>query len=338
MPDSQTEIEAPSSGVEVTDVKPATESSTAESSTETKGVENKSLLETVKEALAGSEKSPDSETVTPDPKTGTVAKAAGENAELEDGEEVPADEMKQYSRGAQYRIRQLSAQRKAETERVRELEPKAQVFEQMTSVMQRNGLSGEDVDSGFEIMAAIKTDGKKALELLAPIVKKLLATTGHQMPDDLKAKVEAGEITEAYARELSVARATASNLSAKVEQDEQSRQQQEQQRQATAVIDTAVKSADAWHAEKARTDPDWHLKQQRVLDGVELQVLKTRRFPATEKEARALFESVLKTVESDLKSFLPKKPSIRPSSGGASPDAKAEPNSMLDAMKQAIGR
>lgn len=335
MPDSQTEIETPSSGVEVTDVKPATESSTAESSTDVKGVENKSLLETVKEALAGSEKSPDSE-LTPDPKTGSEAKAAGDKAELEDGEEVPADEMKQYSRGAQYRIRQLSAQRKAESERVKELAPKAQVFEQMASVMTRNNLTGEEVDNGFEIMAAIKSSPEKALELLAPIVKKLLATTGHQLPDDLRAKVEAGALSEADARELSTARSRAANLSARAEQDQQTRQQQEQHRQATAVVDTAVRTADAWHAEKARTDPDWHLKQQRVLEGVELQVLKTKRFPATDKEARALFDSVLKTVEADLKNFLPKKPSIRPSSGGASPDAKPEPNTMREAMELAL--
>jgi hypothetical protein len=333
MPDSQTELEVTSSVTEGQDVKPATESSTAESSTE-QGVQKNSMLDAVKAALAGADKSPKSE-VTPESTEGTVAKAAGEDAELDEGE-IPPEEMKLLTRTVQRRFHVLTAKRKQAEQTVKDLEPRAAVFDRISDVMQRNSLTKEDVDNGFEIMAAIKTSPEKALEMLAPLVRKLLGATGHQLSDELKARVEAGELSEADARELSTARSRASHLTATAEQNEQQRQQEAEERHATTVVNTATKTADAWHAEKAATDPDWHLKQKRVVDGVKLHILDTKQFPQTDKEARTLFEKILKEVEVDLKQFVPKKQAIKPANGNASPGAMPEPTTALEAAKQGL--
>ncbi len=333
MPDSQTELEAASPATESNDVKPATESSTAESSA-AKDVPKKSMLDAVKDALkVGSDDSSKSD-LTPETNEGTAAKVAGAKEEADDGD-IPPEEMKLLTRNVQRRFHVLTASRKAAEEKAAELAPKAEAFEQVSKMMTDNGLSKEDVDSGYAVMVAIKKSPEKALEMLAPIVRKLMDATGHKLPEDLRAEVESGAITEARARELSIARSRATHLEKSSEEKEQQRQAEETQRKTKAVVDDVVKSADAWHAERAKTDPDWHWKQQRVIDAVELQIRKTGKFPQSDKEARGLFDEVLKAVETDLKRFLPKKAAIAPVSGGASPGAKAEPKTMLEAMKQA---
>lgn len=318
------------------DVKPISESS-PESSTDVKGVEqNKpTMLDAVRKALAdGSENSPKSD-LTPETKTGTEATKTGEDSQTLK-EEFSLEEMRQFPAKTQSRIRQLRANGKAAEDQVKELQPKAENFDRITNMMQQNQLSQQEVDDGFEIMGLMKMKPEKALEKLAPMVRKLLAATGHQLPDDLKAEVESGALTEARARELSVARSTATHLSARVEQDAEQRKQEDESKRVRELTDTVTKTADAWHAEKAKTDPDWHLKQARVGELVELQIRRTGIFPQSDKEARTMFDEILKTVNAEMKNFIPRKQPITPQNGNASHGAKAEPTSMREAMEQAV--
>ncbi len=330
MPDSPTAAEETSSVSVGADVN--ANSSTAVTETKLEGSENKSTLDLVKEALTGPEKSPDS--VTQDTTADSQANSAGE-PEVPPSE-MPEKEFKALSKEGQRRFRELSTGNRALNQKVKELEPKAQDFDRISSLMQRNSLSSEDVNSGFEIMALIKTQPEKALARLGPIVQALLKASGHELPEDLKVDVQSGAMSEERARELSQSRSRAARLADDNQRAEEKRAADATQRQQQETVNTAISTADAWHKEKAGSDPDWHLKQDRVVELVKLHVLETRQWPATEKEARALFDKTLSKVETELKRFVTRKPEIKHALGNASPRSTAAPKNTLEALKNAM--
>jgi hypothetical protein len=312
---------------EVVDVKPADTSATETQAEE--GSENKSMLDVVKAALQRPDKSPKSE-------NGQEQDADPAQPKKDDSgsEDLPAEEMKLLSKKAQTRFSSLAnAKRDLETQ-VKGLSEKAEGFDRVAAIIDRNQLSPEDVNTGFEIMGLLKLDPQKALEKLSPIVKTLLAHVGYELPDDLKSEVDLGAITQERARELAAARMRESrNEGQRVqrEQDEQSRQLRETSTKMTGV-------ADAWVAERKTSDPDWHLKQNRVTDLVKIHLLETKKLPQTEKEARDLFAAKLKLVEDEMKGLLPKAKAIVPARGDASSAATPTATSILDIVRMGGGK
>lgn len=332
MPDSLTADEGTGQVPAVEGVTPA-EAPAAEKAEPTGG--NKSMLDAVKAALTGTDKSPASEQ-TQVPNVNAEANPADAAAQ-EVREGFTDVEWKQLSAKTQRRIRDLAASSKDRDAKIAELQPRAENFDRISQLMQRNSLSQDEVNRGFDIMAAVKTQPEKALEMLAPLVRELLKSTGHQLPEDLQGEVQAGRLTSDHARELSVTRARADLLGKQREASEQERAESERQRQHQQLVNTSIAAADEWHKEKATADPDWSMKQNRVVELVKLHLLETNQFPKSRDEARALFEAKLKIVNDDLKRLLPKRPEIKPAIGSASPHLKPAPKTMLEAMRGALG-
>ncbi len=339
MPDSPTDGLG---STQVEDVKPAT---TAEpSNAEQKGVvENNSMFDAVKTALQqGAEKSPGSVTQDADEADSSAssepeAKADGNEQAREPGE-LTAEEMAQLSPKTQRRMRYLASERREQATQIEALTPKAESFDTIVGIMRRENLSSDDVDRTFKIAALIKNRPEEALKVIAPIVRTLLQVTGHSLPDDLKKRVESGEITQELARELSVSRKRGENQSVRSEMEEQQRQEDEQARQSQAKVDTAVRVADEFYSEKASSDPDWPLKQGRVLEKVELAISRNG-FPNDAKEARSLYEEVLKEVNAEFRKLRPAKTRIDPPvDGSASSHSKPEPQTLMEAMKQGLAQ
>jgi len=322
--------------VQASDVKVTAEPSSAE---QNEGVvENKSMLDAVSSALkGGSEESPGSVTqdteADPDANADPTTKVEGEA--LEPGD-LNQEEMAQLSKKAQRRIRFLASVKNEQAGKIEGLAPKAEGFDQIVGLMQRNSLSVEDVNGGFQIMGLIKANPEEALKRLVPIVRGLLQHTGYRLPDDLKQEVDAGAITEARARELAVTRARSTNLETQNKQAEERRQAEDNARGVRAVVGLATKTADSWQAEQAKSDPDWPLKHTRFLEKIELKLTKGgfEGYPKTQKDAVKLFEDTKKEVDDELKKFRPRAQSRTPvsGSGASSSGAKPEPKTMEEAI------
>lgn len=326
------------------DVKASPESSTgaedvsrgSESSAEPKGVENKSMLDAIQAAVK-TEKSPGSEK-SEDSKANDPAAKKPEDAEADKkSDEMSEEEIAAMTPNQQRRIRELNDRMKAAEAETEAVKGKAENFNRVVEYMQKSNLTSTDVNNGFEIMAAIKNDPSRAIEMLAPIMRTLMAETGNVLPADLKQQVESGEISEEHAIELSRLRANTS-LTEKQRQAQAEREREQQAKDAQQKqVDTSLRTADAWSVEKRKLDPDWDKKHSLVAEKIDLRVRRDG-FPKSDQEMRQWLDDALADVEKQVKAFLPRPKAIDPKipTGGSEHAAKA-PKTMLDVVQQAVG-
>lgn len=329
MSESLTTVETPSATPALAspsvDVKP-----TAPSTVEPQipGSKQKSMVDVVLEASnlkPGSAPKPENSS---DP-----AKAAGETGQT--SEDLTPEEVAQLSLKGQLRFRHLSNENKALRQQSEVLGKKAAELDEFQGVMQKNRVSPEDAKSTFEIMGLMRTDPTEALNRLYPIVTDLLKAAGVTLPEDLQKEVDGGKLSTERAREIAASRNNLQRSQTQIQERDSQAQAEARQRH----VDTLSSAADAWAAEKATSDPDWPRKADRVTQLVKLHLLETREYPKSVPAMRELIEAKLKTVEAELKGFMPRPAAIDPpiKTAGASPAGTAAPKTFLDVVKAAAG-
>lgn len=327
-----------SSAVEEQTVDPAaTENSdvnAAESST-ADDVET-SMLDAVESALASPEASSTSSEQDPDVSEGDGEPDAEANADAEGEPETGEDP--EFTDKANKRIRQLAAEKNELRAEIEPLKEKAGRFDAITSFMETNGLEPQDVDNGFEIMALLKNgDMRTAYQRLAPIMDYVSQAVGATLPKDLQEQVQLGYITPENAQQLAQSRYSAQANAERAQRVTEQAQRQAQEQQREQLAKAAITAVDNWYDTKAAKDPDWKLKENRVVDLVKLHCLE-KGLPNSAEAAVEIAENALKQVEADIRRFRPKPEQITPTAGRTSnPAAKPEPESMLDVVMQNTG-
>ena len=318
----------------VVSTEPVSGASTASSTTDVKTgsspePEGGTMLDAVKAAIEPKAASPAAE------KPDVPAKSAS-TSEAED--ELSEAELKQLSEKTQRRFKSLTAKLNAKDAENASLAPKAKEFDNLTGWVRANGLSDTDVRGTLEITGLIRNNPRAALERMLPVVRALEKIVGETLPPELQQRVDQGFLTEqdAKAQARATADATLANRRATALTN-----QQQAERAATeqkAATDQTLSSVETWEKDKAKSDPDWHLKQGAIAEQVELAILQeaTRRgapwFP-TPQEAVRLSEDALKKVDERYSRYVPKPKAISPAVGGASNRSTAEPKSMLDVVR-----
>lgn len=155
------------------------------------------------------------------------------------------------------RWREVMGERNEARQRAAELEPDANAYREVRSFMADHSLEPQDVQEGFAIMAAMKTDPAKALEMLRPVVENLQKFVGERLPDDLQQRVEDGLTDEATARELARLRNEA-NHSQETARERQERVTADRER---AMSQARADMADAFVADRRANDPDFAIKE-----------------------------------------------------------------------------
>jgi len=305
------------------------------SAAEESGVETRSTLDVVKAALGGEEESPASDVGI---EKSAESEDKSEDKSKDDLEGDPTEEeLSQYTPNSQRRIRQLVDEKNAAKADIERYKPQADRLEQITSFMDASGLEATEVRQGFEIMAMMKSDPRKALEAFTPIVQELAKAAGYIVPEDMQERVRQGHLSEADARRISQAEADAERTRQRSEQDRQ-RAAQAQQAQATqAKINDVVKSVDDWNAQQATNDPDWKLKEARVNQLVELRIRQSGQYPDNGKAAVALAAEALKEINAEFKRFQPKREEKRPVLGAASTRSTPAPENTRDLIDSIVG-
>lgn len=312
------------------------DSSVAESSTAE--VTAGSMLDTVKAALGQKEASPASES------TGEQADKADSEPNAEDDDdkdELSPEELKAVARSTAARFKKLTSKLAVKDEELNALRPKAEEFEKINRFVTDAGLTNQEVGQILTIGALMKSDPAEALKALMPYVQRLQDAVGEVLDPDLQERVRLGYLTEADARELSKAQATARNAQQRAERMTERQRQEAEQREVQRLIDSGVKAAGEWEAKQATRDPDWHLKRTEVAEKVELAIARKARevgrpwFPNAE-EAVGLAQSALKEVNARFKTRVSRPSEVRPVTGSASNRTTAAPQSMLDVVRNAI--
>lgn len=342
MSDPSTEISADTGvAAEVTDVNPA-----APSTAEPEGVKN--LLDTVNAVLEGSEKSPPSgepgEDVSAKKPDGAVDPAKA-------GADPSDDELKLYSQNAQNRIREQIQRRKdAEGEltkvsqQVEQYRERAEKHDQLDAFLKQNRVSGEDFSNAVNIAAMIQTGRyEDAIKVVQPIFQELLNRTGRVIPEDLRQEVEAGYITQQRALELQQARMSNKNAQERERAEAEQRERDRAAREADSFERLYNSAAVSWENSKKTSDPDWSMKQQHLLDLVEVKLRRIAatdlsKAPRTDRDVHKFLDETLAEVEERIKPFRPKPAAKGHESGPpASAGARSKPTSLMDAVNQALG-
>lgn len=305
---------------------------------------DKGYVDAVMSALKPEEGSQPSKVDQKTNKPDANAPVEGEQPKAEGVEDPTEEELKNYSPHARKRIGQLLGQRKEARELSeslqREVEPlkaQAKIAGDLQSFVQSHGLTKEDLDTGFSIMGMMRGDPQQALNALMPIVSALQERVGNVLPADLLSDVQAGKLNVERALELSRSRAAnARSQETAAERAEAERQQREQQ-QFQSTVQSAATAVSDWERTKSTSDPDWHLKQDRIGQLVELEVRRSG-FPQTSQAAVALHQRALDTVNAELRKLRPAPKPMNMATGHANPNSVVEPKSHLEAAMMGLQR
>jgi len=216
----------------------------------------------------------------------------------------------------------------------------AQEFEEFRGSVRKMGLTSDEIDTGFEIMQAMKRDPAKAYELLKPYLGTLQAFVGEALPDDLQAEVDAGTLNLERAKETARLRATSAHREAVAAQDAKDAERdaqtsaEEKQRQFGDACATAVAAEEKRWQE---TDPDYP-KKAKLVDAQVTKLLSEKGDKIrTVNDAVALAREAKKIVEDELTPILGRREAKRTvTGGGSSANTKAAPTTLLEAMKNAV--
>ena len=339
---STTTVDTTETPVDTTQVSDA--NTAASSPADTLGA--KSMVDAVTAALNPSDA--DNE---PSPSSTTPEKESAENATTpgKEGEVQPLsdEERRGISVKTAKRFEQLLGSNRAQRTEIEKVSSerdvfkgKAENYDRLNGFLVENRLDSQDVNTGFEIMAAMKNDPVKAWELIQPIYQQLRDVVGQgNLPADLAEKVRLGYTDEATARETARLRVENQHTNRRMTEQQQRDAENRQRDEQAAMIGQAKSTAGEWEDAKRKTDPDWHLKQTRIHEKVQLALLTggADGFPKTKADVVKMLEGIYTDVTKEMKAFAPKPSRIDPHvSGRASPKSVAEPKTFLEAVQAGI--
>lgn len=317
------------------------EDAAASSTAETDGAPS-SMLEVVQAALKGDvETSPGSDDAgseeTEAVPQGADAKSKDEADAGSDVGEISDEEFKSYAPKTRKRIEQLLDDRRHKTSQIDDLSNRLKYFEPVEQVITRSGLQPAEVHNTIAIAGLIKTDPWEALKALTPIYSALSQITGQVLPNDLKEQVRLGYITEPHAKELAQSRNQVQHMSVQQQERALREQEQTQQRQLQTLVTDASTAATEWETSKAKSDPDFKLKQPRINELVRLSVHE-EGYPRSKADVGKMLDRIYDKVSKDISQLQPRRKEIRHVNGAASPEARSAPTSILDVVRQTLGR
>lgn len=277
-------------------------------------------------------------------KKNATAKAEGEGDDEDDGQPTDPEVEQRFSKSR--RFRKMNAELKELRSFREQVAPDLERYGRITQFMEQNQLQPKEVAEGFAIMAALKAgDAEACMQMLKPHLDVLQAMLGEVLPDDLRAAVEAGEITERHAKELAKARSQAAVSTERAQRVTERQRQDEQRRQAMEQRAALVNAGNAWEARKLSEDTGFAARKQLVMDraAVILNGLAAQgKAPRTADEAQAILDKADADVLASLKPFTPaaqRKPiSTIPSGNRSSTTVTGQPKTLLDAAREGLAR
>lgn len=327
MPDSSPELEVPNTDAAA----PIAETPAAPSEAE-KGAEP-TLLDAVQAALQPKEPSPSSDADSEETEAAPAAAPKGEAEQL--AEDVSEDELKSYAPKTQKRIRQLLDERSTLRTAQQQLSERLKAYEPIEQVIGAGRLDQQEVQNTLQIATLIKTDPWRALEVLKPITDKLSEITGAVLPKDLREQVRLGYITEKHAQELVSHRNRSGHLEARQREDAERQAQERQRQDAETFVTGLATAANAWEQRKSTSDPDYKLKQPRIMERLKIAVYEGG-MPKTQAEASALLDKLHADVTKEISVYAPRPKQVSPVTGGVSPEAQPQANNILDVVRNTL--
>jgi hypothetical protein len=208
-------------------------------------------------------------------------------------------------------------------------------YQNVQNFLDTNGLSAEEAADGMLIMSLMKTDPVEAWKRLKPRVQALLVAAGEVLPEDLRLKVQNGEMSQEAALQVSRANAAVQATQVRTSFQQQQRERQEANTAASALTGAAA----TWEENRRQKDPNFESK----LPSLQKEILFLQHSegkPTTPQGVVAQLQKAYKAVNDALPQQVrqpaqpQKKPAIRPVTGGTvAGGQKPENLSVLDIVR-----
>jgi hypothetical protein len=207
-------------------------------------------------------------------------------------------------------------------------------YQNVVGYLNENNLTSEEAANALATFARAKIDPAGAFAELKPWLQNLLVAAGEVMPDDIKSRVDKGEITADVGIELSRERAKSKS--------HETRQGFEAQRQArtsqTNLVTELVTTAHSWEADRRVKDPNFAAKEPLLLREVAF----LQQQEGKPKDKAGVLAQLKKAYDAVNKSFQPpaaaapaaRRPAIKPVTGGTvTGTVREKPRSTLDIVR-----
>lgn len=217
----------------------------------------------------------------------------------------------------------------------------AEQYRTITRYMDEQGLSHDEVADAIELSALLKNDPEAARSVVQKIAEALDGTLGNTLPEDLKAKVDSGEITEEAALEVSRARAKTSRAEQRTNALTETMKKSDETAAQTQLKQQIIKDVGTWETDMAKRDPDF--AKIKPLVGVMVRNILFARGKGYESAADAV-EVVKKAygmAQNEVKRLAPagqqRRGHHQSGGGGRGNQPASEPKSLKEAMGAALG-
>ena len=278
----------------------------------------------------------------PDPsgKSPTPAKAGPEKIELVDpAKSKPAEQDdSKLSFHNHPRWHEVKAQVRTLQGQVENLTLDADQFRKIDGFMREHKLTPEEVGEGFIIMAMAKNGDSRVLQKLDEFRSRVALAIGEALPPDIQAKVESGEMSEAAAKDLAKARASATVSERRIAEREAADINARAVQAETNLRNAQAATVTGWEIEQRKLDPDFAAKENAVARYARA-LMQEHGDPRTVEQAMALVKMAYDQVSRDFRAAIPQRAPVRrapiaSSSNGAQPP----PKTLLEAITRAAER
>jgi hypothetical protein len=206
-------------------------------------------------------------------------------------------------------------------------------YKNVVDYLDANSLSADEAANALATFALAKTDPARAFAELKPWLQQLLVAAGEVLPDDLQARVTAGEFTAATALELSRERSKTKSFETKQGFEAQRTARSAQ----TNLVTELVGTADSWEKDRRVKDPNFAAKHPLLLREVAF----LQQQEGRPKDKTGVLAQLKKAYEAVNKSFKPpvaalavRRPAIKPVTGGnVTGTVREKPKTTLDIVR-----
>lgn len=196
------------------------------------------------------------------------------------------------------------------------------------------GLTPQEAATLLEIGGQRKTDPVGAWKAVKPWVQQLLQDAGEILPDDLKQRVQSGELSADVATEISRNRAGLQSMEGRQQFEQQQAQQRQQHDQLTAFH----AEIGSWEADRRTRDPNFDAKMPALQREV-LWLQKSDGMPQTQVQVRAQLQKAYDNVSA---SFAPPRPTpkrVTPIVGGqVTATQPAKPKTSMEIIQAELAK
>lgn len=214
-------------------------------------------------------------------------------------------------------------------------ETDAQRYRSVETFIGEQGLSGDEAAELLQIGGLIKTNPVEAWKRVLPTIQQLAIAAGEVLPEDLRQRVQNGEMSHEVAMDFSRQRAANQSMTARQEWERNS----SQQRQVVELQQQIGSTVNSWESERRARDPNFEAK----LPAIEREVAWLQSKEGKPRDVNGVRDQLQRAYTAVSASFAapipaaPKPATKRPVTGGqVNGNVRPEPMSTLDIIEQVV--